>query len=149
MDKDQKNVKEFMSAAGQAIRTTPAIPTFEERGLRVKLLIEEVLELAHASGVVLSIEGHGLISEEDIDIFDTGEENVDLVEVADALTDIAYVNDGAGLTYGIDLEPCKAEVQSSNMSKFIDGHRREDGKWVKGPSYRPAALSEIIENQKK
>ncbi len=74
---------------------------------------------------------------------------VDLVEVADALTDIDYVNLGAAIAYGLDLEPFQKEVQRSNMSKFIDGHRREDGKWVKGPSYSEANLAPILEKQQK
>ena len=51
------------------------------------------------------------------------------------------------MAYGIDMEPIHEEIQRSNMSKFIDGHLREDGKWVKGPSYSPADIKPIIEAQ--
>ena len=42
----------------------------------------------------------------------------DLVEVADALTDILYVTYGAGHAFGINLDKCFEEVQNSNMSKL-------------------------------
>ena len=42
----------------------------------------------------------------------------DLLEVADALTDILYVTYGAGHAFGINLDKCFEEVQNSNMSKL-------------------------------
>lgn len=155
MDTNQENVKEFMISAGQITRNNPEIPTDEEIVLRIKLLFEEVLELAAASGYMVGIsnsthdekkESISPIEEGDIRYIKIAEEP-NLTEVADALTDIDYVNLGAACSYGIDLEPCQKEVHGSNMSKFIDGHRREDGKWVKGPSYRPADLKTVLDKQ--
>jgi predicted HAD superfamily Cof-like phosphohydrolase len=68
-------------------------------------------------------------------------------ETADALCDLLYVVLGAGVAHGIDLGPCFEAVHESNMTKFIDGHMREDGKWIKGPSYTPPNLGSIIEEQ--
>ena len=42
----------------------------------------------------------------------------DILEVADALTDILYVTYGAGHSFGINLDKCFDEVQKSNMSKL-------------------------------
>lgn len=64
----------------------------------------------------------------------------DLVGVADALADLAYVVYGAALHFGIDLDAAIAEVHRSNMTKSPAG----DGKAVKGPSYSPPELVGIV-----
>lgn len=138
------DVTEFMIAAGQPVRTFPQKVTKEEAVLRVRLLMEEVLELAEAAGVEVRHPDHGAlpIKMEELEFLSTGDQ--DLVEIADALTDIQYVNVGAAITWGIPLDYCFELVQESNMSKFIDGHRDEaTGKWIKGPSYKPVDLSFI------
>lgn len=145
MYKNQENVRDFMLQAGQNVESSPAFPDQKTRILRVKLLLEEVLELAEASGVEVTFSDRKIESTKQLEFQASGD--IDLVEVADALTDIDYVNVGAALAYGIDLEPCHEEVHDSNMSKFIDGYRREDGKWMKGPSYRPADLDKVVSAQ--
>ncbi|KZX72418.1 hypothetical protein A3714_16760, partial [Alcanivorax sp. HI0007] len=75
---------------------------------------------------------------------------VDLVEVADALTDINYVTYGAGHTFGIDLNATCEEVHRSNMSKLgADGKpvKDERGKVLKGPAYSPPALAPVLARQ--
>ena len=70
-----------------------------------------------------------------------------LVEVADALTDILYVTYGAGHAFGINLDKCFDEVQQSNMSK-LDDHGNpiynDSGKVMKGPKYFKPDLSKFI-----
>lgn len=115
----------------------------------VRLLLEEVLEFAEASGVeILTKQGDNLDTEAmsgELTFSHTGK--ADLIEVADALADINYVSAGAAICYGIDMEPVDEEVQRSNMSKFIDGYRDENGKWIKGPSYTPVNLEPILKAQ--
>ncbi len=151
MTKEQNQVKLFMVKAGQATPEKPTTADLATRILRVRLLLEEVCELAEASGLeMLASDGiHVSLASvnKNVLIRANGKEP-DLVEMADALTDIDYVNLGAAVAYGVDLAPFQDEVQRSNMSKFIDGHRREDGKWIKGPSYTPANLTPILEAQK-
>jgi len=116
-------VREFMNKFGQEVKTSPELPSKEVRDLRLELIAEELNEL-----------------------WDALEDN-DLVEVADALTDILYVTYGAGLAFGIDLDKCFAEVQRSNMSKLgADGQPiyREDGKIMKGPNYSEPDLKNIV-----
>jgi len=168
MTKEQSNVKQFMQTFGQATPDKPTIPDEKTRVLRVKLLLEEVLELAEASGVKITSEipkgeqvtGGNLY-------FSTNDDEVNLVGVADALADIDYVNQGAAVAYGLDLEPFCEEVHSSNMTKLWSladlnlmppDHtsvakgdkylvRRPDGKVVKAPSYRPADLASVLAKQ--
>jgi predicted HAD superfamily Cof-like phosphohydrolase len=114
---------DFMEAFGQEVRDEPRWPDFSTRELRLELIREEVEELQ------------------------TGIENQDLVEIADALTDILYVVYGAGHAFGIDLDACYAEVHSSNMSKLgEDGKpmKRPDGKVMKGPNYFEPDLGYIL-----
>jgi predicted HAD superfamily Cof-like phosphohydrolase len=91
--------------------------------LRLELIEEELKELREAIG------------------------NADIVEVADALTDILYVTYGAGHAFGIDLDKCFQEVQESNMSKLDHNGEpiyREDGKVMKGPNYFSPDLASIV-----
>ena len=92
-------VKTFMKTFGQEVKTKPSFSSDKINTLRYDLIKEELEELKIAM------------------------ENKDLLEVADALTDILYVTYGAGHAFGIDLDKCFEEVQNSNMSKL-----GEDGK---------------------
>jgi predicted HAD superfamily Cof-like phosphohydrolase len=125
MTKEQEQVREWMLKADQDCPVKPKLPEESVAKLRYHLIQEE------------------------LDEFDEADNKEEIVEVADALADLMYVVLGTAVAYGIDLEPLFQEVHRSNMSKFIDGHRREDGKWIKGPSYSPANLQPIIEAQSK
>ena len=117
-------VKTFMETFGQEVKTKPSFSTDKINNLRYDLIKEELEELKVAM------------------------ENNDLLEVADALTDILYVTYGAGHAFGIDLDKCFEEVQSSNMSK-LDKNRNpiynESGKVMKGPDYFKPNLSKFID----
>lgn len=114
---------DFMQAFGQAVRTAPNFPDANTVALRVELIAEELCELQEAI------------------------HNKDIVEVADALTDLLYVVYGAGHTFGIDLDECYKEVHRSNMSKLGEDGKpiyRKDGKVLKGPYYSPPDLNKIL-----
>ena len=73
--------------------------------------------------------------------------NKDLLEVADALTDILYVTYGAGHAFGVNLDKCFDEVQRSNMSKLDDNGKpiyNELGKVMKGPKYFKPDLTKFL-----
>jgi predicted HAD superfamily Cof-like phosphohydrolase len=150
---EQKQVAEFMEKAGQVVEPSPVMPDLATRRLRAKLMLEEVLETIE-KGLGLRTtcpfvdEKHNTIGPKTTFLFQETEEGPDLIEIADGLGDLDYVGRcGTGAACGIDMEPIFQEIHRSNMSKFIDGHRREDGKWIKGPSYTPANLGPIIEDQ--
>ena len=107
-------VKTFMETYGQEIKKTPSFPDDKIIQLRIDLIKEELKEFQEAIN------------------------NKDLLEIADALTDILYVTYGAGHSFGIDLDKCFAEVQRSNMSKLGKNGEpiyNEHGKVMKGPNY--------------
>ena len=116
-------VKTFMETFGQKVKTKPSFSTDKINSLRYDLIKEELEELKEAM------------------------ENKDLLEVADALTDILYVTYGAGHAFGIDLDKCFEEVQSSNMSKLGEDGKpiyNEAGKVMKGPKYFKPDLTKFI-----
>ena len=70
-----------------------------------------------------------------------------MIEVADALTDILYVTYGAGHAFGINLDKCFDEVQKSNMSKLGENGKpifNESGKVMKGPKYFKPNLNKFL-----
>ena len=116
-------VKTFMKTFGQEVKNKPSFSNDKINSLRYDLIKEELEELKIAM------------------------ENKDLLEVADALTDILYVTYGAGHAFGIDLDKCFEEVQSSNMSKLDENKNpiyNELGKVMKGPNYFKPNLLKFI-----
>lgn len=119
-------VRDFHEKAGALINTSPATLDAPNARLRLTLIREELQELYGALG----------FPSDETSLL--GEPN--LVEIADAIGDLLYVVLGTAVACGLDAELIFAEIHRSNMTKFIDGHRRADGKWVKGPSYTPPNL---------
>ncbi|MDB2580332.1 nucleoside triphosphate pyrophosphohydrolase family protein [Candidatus Pelagibacter bacterium] len=113
----------FMKTFGQEVKTKPSFSSDKINKLRIDLIKEELEELQEAM------------------------KNNDLLEVADALTDILYVTYGAGHAFGIDLDKCFNEVQNSNMSKLGENGEpiyNESGKVMKGPNYFKPDLSKFV-----
>ena len=113
----------FMKTFGQEVKNQPAFSSEKINKLRYDLIKEELAELKDAM------------------------EKKDLLEVADALTDILYVTYGAGHAFGIDLDKCFEEVQNSNMSKLDENGKpiyNESGKVMKGPNYFKPDLSKFV-----
>ena len=118
-----EKVGAFMKTFGQDVKQSSSFSTNKVNELRVSLIKEELDELIEAMN------------------------KKDLVEVADALTDILYVTYGAGHAFGINLDDCFEEVQNSNMSKLdINGKPiyNDEGKVMKGPNYFKPDLSKFI-----
>ena len=112
-----------MKTFGQEVKNKPSFSTDKINKLRIDLIKEELEELIEAMN------------------------NKDLLEVADALTDILYVTYGAGHAFGVDLDKCFDEVQNSNMSKLDINDKpiyNEAGKIMKGPNYFEPDLTKFI-----
>jgi len=118
-----EKVKTFMKTFGQEVKEKSSFGSEKINELRYSLIKEELEELRMAM------------------------DSKNLVEVADALTDILYVTYGAGHAFGINLDKCFDEVQQSNMSK-LDDHGNpiynDSGKVMKGPKYFKPNLSKFI-----
>ena len=113
----------FMKTFGQEVKNKPSFSSDKINKLRIDLIQEEVNELVEAM------------------------KNKDLLEVADALTDILYVTYGAGHAFGVNLDKCFSEVQKSNMSKLGEDGKpifNENGKVMKGPNYFKPNLEKFL-----
>ena len=116
-------VKIFMETFGQEVKNKPSFSSEKINDLRYELIREELDEFKEAL------------------------KNNDILEVADALTDILYVTYGAGHAFGIDLDKCFEEVQQSNMSKLNENGKpiyNEFGKVMKGSRYFKPNLKKIL-----
>ena len=119
---------------------------FDKVGIFMKTFGQEVKDKASFSNDKINRLRIDLIQEE-LDELNSAMKKKDLVEVADALTDILYVTYGAGHAFGINLDKCFDEVQNSNMSKLDDKGKpiyNESGKVMKGPNYFKPNLSKFI-----
>ncbi len=113
----------FMKTFGQEIKNLPSLSSDKINKLRYDLIKEELNELKEAM------------------------DKRDILEVADALTDILYVTYGAGHAFGINLDKCFEEVQNSNMSKLDKNGKPifdKTGKVMKGPNYFKPNLAKFI-----
>ena len=118
-----EKVGAFMKTFGQEVKENSSFSTDKINELRINLIKEELDELIEAMN------------------------KKDLVEVADALTDILYVTYGAGHAFGINLDKCFDEVQGSNMSKLGNDGKpiyNEEGKVMKGPNYFKPNLAKFF-----
>ena len=118
-----EKVRIFMKTYGQEVKDKAGFSDARTNKLRIDLIKEELDELTKAM------------------------QDENLLEVADALTDILYVTYGAGHAFGIDLDKCFEEVQNSNMSKLGEDGKpiyNEAGKVMKGPNYFKPDLSKYL-----
>ena len=118
-----EKVGEFMKTFGQEVKSKSSLSSDKINILRINLIEEELDELKQAIN------------------------QKNLLEVADALTDILYVTYGAGHAFGINLDKCFEEVQNSNMSKLDENGKpiyNESGKVMKGPNYFKPDLSKFV-----
>ena len=121
-----RKVQQFHEAFGVAVADAPiGAVSAELRALRIKLLEEELEEykLSSAAG--------------------------DIVAVADALTDLAYVLFGTYVTHGLQdsADALFDEVHRSNMSKLDQDGRpiyREDGKVLKSAQFSEPDLGAVL-----
>ena len=116
-------VKIFMETFGQEVKDKPSFSSEKINNLRYELIREE------------------------LDEFKDALKNKDILEVADALTDILYVTYGAGHAFGINLDKCFEEVQQSNMSKLDEKGKpiyNKSGKVMKGASYFKPDLTKFV-----
>ncbi len=119
---------------------------FEKVGLFMRTFGQEVKKKSELSNGKINSLRLSLIQEE-LDELTKAIKDNDVLEVADALTDILYVTYGAGHAFGINLDKCFDEVQKSNMSKLGKNGKpiyNDHGKVMKGPDYFKPDLSKFL-----
>jgi len=168
MTTSQRRIKDWMRMFGQDTPNHPTLPDDKILELRCRLLMEEALEFCDAAGFKVTVTPAWGDIKVLVDISKSRGVQPDLDEMVDALADIKYVQEGAACALGVDMEPVDDEVHSSNMSKMwtkdeLDQMppdtvvlavgvnqfvvRRNDGKVVKSPSFRPPDIQRVLESQ--
>lgn len=145
------DVQTFMQLADQEVPSAPTMPSAKIRELRVRLLLEEVLEFAHAVGVKVYLQDH-YDTEQEITFGELRFETHDatnLVEAVDGLADISVVTVGAFIALGVTDEAVLQEVDANNLAKFgPGGHKDENtGKWIKPPGHKPPDVAKVLRAQ--
>ena len=123
MNEEQRMVAEFHRSFDILVGAVPTVPDDATQRLRLRLIQEEFDELKEAL------------------------QRADDAAIAKELADLLYVVYGTAVSCGIDMEPVFREVHRSNMTK-VGGHKREDGKWVKPPTYSPASVAPLLAAQR-
>ncbi len=124
MDDTQKMVREFHRQFDIHVAESPSVPDSKTTALRERLIQEEFDELKEAMHAG------------------------NLPGIAKELADLLYVVYGTAVSCGIDMDPVFREVQRSNMSK-VGGYKRDDGKWIKPPTYSPARIEPLLDRQRR
>ena len=157
----EDRVRAMMAAFGQHVPESPEIPDLQTRKLRVRLCLEEVLELAAGYGlaVVLAVSGpakspddeaeflwESNLNIDDLQLEETGNPP-DLVKIIDGHGDLSVVNVGGAAACGVDLEPVLELIDANNMEKRAGGYVDMHGKFVKPAGHRPPEICEELLRQ--
>ena len=119
MKQTLKDVTEFHRTFGVPVGHEPNVPPIDRIKLRLTLILEELHELAQASGAEAEfIE----MMDRKVKEYTPADVEPDPVEVIDALCDLQVVLNGSIIEYGFQHEFDEAfeEVHQSNMSKACD-----------------------------
>jgi len=139
----QQRVELFMAKAGQAVPDRPTVPDEATRRLRANLILEEALETIEALGFQVTLKPFDGEIEVGPQVRDP-----DLEKVVDGCADTIVVTTGTLSAFGVADVAVQAEVDNNNLSKFgPGGHRREDGKWIKPPTWTPPDIKGILKAQ--
>ena len=119
----ENQVTQFNETYGINVPDKPTFPDGPAMSLCHELILEELMELNEA--------------------FDHG----NMIEIADALTDIIYVTAQRAITMGLPVDALLREVHRSNMSKLDEQGNpifRADGKVLKGNNFSEPDIAGIL-----
>ncbi len=124
-------VRDFHRAVGEPPPAAPVLPGPRVLGLRRALIAEEYREVMEAFERVPMNRG-----------------DADLASLAHELADLLYVTYGTLIACGVDPDEIFAEVHRANMHK-ASGPKREDGKQMKPPDWKPADVDAVLATQRR
>lgn len=138
----QLRIDEFMRLARQTLPPRPIMPSVEVRQLRANLILEEALETITALGFTVQKD------EVTNQLRPFAAHTPNIVEVVDGCADISVVTIGTLSAFGVGDMPILEAVDTANLGKFGPGsYKREDGKWVKPPDFKPADIMSLLIGQ--
>lgn len=135
-------VRAMMMGFGQELPEKPTIADYKTRELRVRLMLEEVLEYAEAAGVGVYVENCRV----DFGDLDFQERNIapDIVKMADAVADCSVVVVGTSVAHGFPLEELQEECDANNLLKLANGHLDEFGKFIKSKDHQKPNFERVL-----
>lgn len=141
----QQRVEKFMTFAKQEVPSKPTMPDEKIRRLRAKIILEEALETIDGLGFCVVINP----KTEDPEI-GPGSHEPDMVKIVDGCADVIVVTTGTLSACGVADMEVQSEVDQANLRKFGPGsYKREDGKWMKPPDFRPPDIEAVLSAQAK
>lgn len=150
MNEYETKVRQFHEAMGVPANDAPVLMDPDTRMLRIRLLVEEVLELAEASGVRVSA-STGFIGSRRVTVEVDPVRTPDITSMAQELADVQYVTSGAAITFGLPMGAVFNEVHEANMRKVgPDGKvvRRPDGKVIKPEGWTGPDVAAVLAGTK-
>lgn len=137
----REQVMDFANEMDIPVLPHPQVPPDDRVRLRLKLQVEETIELLIAClGKSIGLES----VRDDLEyLIGARKLKVNIEDVADALADIAYVTEGMNQEFGINSDKVFEEVHAANMRK-IGGPIREDGKQMKPPGWTPPDIQKVL-----
>ena len=112
----------------------------------------EAFEIPHSYSPTVGEEDLGELRirllEEEVEEYAEAVRNGDLLEILDALGDIAYILAGSVLNHGLQfvIDDAFKEIHRSNMAKLVNGKvlKRADGKVAKPDDWTPPDLKQFL-----
>lgn len=135
-------VREFHERMGLVVRDAPSLGTPAEREERVRLMLEELLEVSRALCVSIWWDDeYPLESISDVTISGTGIEP-DGASVLHELADLQVTVSGTAVQFGLPLLPAVRAVHAANMQKAPQGPGRKP---LKPEGWKPADVSRVLQ----
>lgn len=142
----EARVADFHRACALPVASEPSVGTPEQRKLRFRLMIEEVLEWGRAANVYVWSESGDAIDGVGNLTIETGDGTPDLVAMTHELADVQYVTSGTAVELGLPLAAAFSEVHAANMRKVGPDGRvvMVNGKVCKPEGWVPADVAKVL-----
>lgn len=133
--------REFHQRMGLTVRDAPSLGTPDEREERVRLMLEELLEVAEKLGVEVSDArtGYRIGCVADLSFSDDGA--ADVASVLHELADLQVTVSGTAVQFGLPLLAAVRGMHRANMEKTPAGPGRKP---LKPAGWRPADVSGFV-----
>ncbi len=132
------NVEAFHRKYGHPVSYVPHVPEDSLVKTRLRLMGEEFFETLNAC--IPSKHWKELVLPKFFETVEVADIKVDLVELADGLCDLDYVNEGFRLVCGIPRVKVLEEVQRSNTQKIPNGQDKP----IKPSDWTPPDIERVL-----
>jgi len=142
----QQRVRDFLAGVGHELPRTPRVASHAKRMTWCRLLLEETLELCHAAGFVVCVEGRGVVELKDLSLVLNHAPN--LPEIAKESADVSVIATGMLCINGVGDAGVLEAVDNNNLLKVKTGHMcPTTGKWIKAPNHPKTDIKSVLKYQ--